>query len=61
MIVEVYTSKKWNSITAVLQGDTEMLEEDAVIIRSIEGSDWNDCMRKHHEFMGWEPYKPWTE
>ena len=38
-----------------------MLEEDAVLIRTIEGEDWNDCMRQHHELMCWEPYKPWIE
>ena len=61
MIVEVYKSEEWDSITAVVQGDTNMLEKDAVLIRTIEGKDWNDCMRKYHEFMGWETYKPWTE
>ena len=60
MIIEIYTSEKWDSITAVVEGDTEMLEDDAVLIRRIEGPDWNDCMTKHHELMGWEPYKPFT-
>jgi hypothetical protein len=61
MIIEVYKSEEWKSITALVQGDTNMLEKDAVLIRTIEGTDWNDCMRQHHEQMGWEPYKPWTE
>lgn len=61
MIIEVYKSEEWDSITAVVQGDTNMLEKDAVLIRTIEGKDWNECMRQHHEQMGWEPYKPWTE
>ena len=61
MIIEVYKSEEWDSTTAVVQGDTNMLEKDAVLIRTIEGNDWNDCMRQHHEQMGWEPYKPWTE
>ena len=61
MIIEVYKSEEWDSITAVVQGDTNMLEKDAVLIRTIEGKDWNDGMRQHHEQMGWEPYKPWTE
>lgn len=60
MIIEIYTSEKCDSITAVVEGDTEMLEDDAVLIRRIEGADWNDCMTKHHELMGWEPYKPFT-
>lgn len=61
MIVEVYESKEWESITAVAKGECGMLEEDAVLIRTIEGEDWNDCMRQHHELMGWEPYKPWID
>ncbi len=24
----------------------------------IEGADRDDCLRKYHEHMGWEPYKP---
>lgn len=24
----------------------------------IEGNDWEDCMTKYHEHMGWETYKP---
>ena len=61
MIVEVYASKKWKSTTAVAKGEYCLLEKDAVLIRTIEGEDWNDCMRQHHELMGWEPYKPWIE
>ena len=58
MTIEIYTSKKWNSITAVVEGDKEMLEDDAALIKKIKGADWNDCMTKYHELMGWEPYKP---
>lgn len=60
MIVEVYTSEEWESISAVVKGEYDLLEKDAVLLRAIEGEDWNDCMRQHHELMGWEPYKPWT-
>jgi len=24
----------------------------------IEGTDWDDIMKKYYEHMGWEPYKP---
>lgn len=61
MIVEIYTSEEWESISAVVKGEYDLLEKDAVLLRTIEGKDWNDCMRQHHELMGWEPYKPWTE
>lgn len=61
MKVEVYKSKEWNSVTAIAVGDTDninLLEDDAVLIKTIDGDDWNDCMKQYHEFMGWEPYKP---
>ena len=60
MRVEVYDSKEWGSITAVVRGETQMLEEDAVLIRTIEGKDWSECMMQHHVLMGWEPYVPWV-
>ena len=61
MTVEVYTSEEWESISAVVKGEYEHLEKDAVLLRTIEGEDWNDCMRQHHELMCWEPYNPWID
>jgi hypothetical protein len=58
MTIDIYKSKEWSSITAVVEGETEMLEKDAVLIKKIKGADWNDCMAKYHEFMNWEPYRP---
>ena len=58
MTIDIYKSKEWESITAVLEGETEMLEKDVVLIKKIKGTDWTDCMTKYHEFMNWEPYKP---
>lgn len=34
------------------------LTEDGNFCCTIEGKDWNDIMKKYHEHMGWEPYKP---
>jgi hypothetical protein len=28
------------------------------ILAVFEGTDWEDCMRQYHEYMGWEPYIP---
>ncbi len=58
MIVEVYESKTDKSITVICKGDTSLLEDDAVLIRTIEGRDWDDCMVQHHAAMYWEPYIP---
>jgi hypothetical protein len=58
MIVEVYESEEEGSITVIVQGCKEGLSSDSVLLRTIEGDDWNDCMTKHHELMGFEPYKP---
>lgn len=30
----------------------------ARLLHVIEASSHNDAMRKYHEWMGWEPYKP---
>ena len=59
MKVEVYESK--DSVTVVCEDDDSkhtLLEDDAKLVRTIEGKDWNDCMTQHYELMGWEPYKP---
>jgi len=60
----VWESKLDNSIT-VFGDDNDytknFLENDAILIRTIEGVDWNDCMKQHHEIMGWEEYKPFLD
>lgn len=60
MILRVYSSDIGNCITAIEKGgeSSAMLEEDAVLLREINGLDYNDCMRQHYELMGWEPYIP---
>lgn len=25
---------------------------------TIEGESWEDCLRRYHEHMGWEPWEP---
>jgi hypothetical protein len=59
MIIEVYESKIENSTTVICdESQKYLLESDSVLIRTIEGEDWDDCMRQHYELMGWEPYFP---
>ena len=59
MIVEVYESKIENSTTVICdESQKNLLESDSVLIRTIEGKDWDDCMRQHYELMGWNPYIP---
>ena len=56
MIVEVYTDG-----TATVKGNKDLswlLDKDASLLRTIEGEDWEDCMRQHFELMGWDPYIP---
>lgn len=31
---------------------------DAVLVDTIEGKNWTDCMTQYHVLMNWEPYKP---
>lgn len=57
--VEVWEDE--DGITVFTEGDPQkdwLLGENPKLIRTIEGEDWTDCMIKHHELMGWEPYKP---
>ena len=61
MKVEVWEGK--DSIS-VFKDNTSKSERDKILdvgdvfIRLIEGKDWTDCMKQHHEIMGWKPYKP---
>lgn len=60
MIVEVF-ERKWGQtvMTSVRRKGAPPDEEDlGEKLREIEGEDWEDCMKKHHELMGWEPYLP---
>ena len=62
MIVEVYESKIDNSTTVVCNEHQKLLlESDAVLIRTIEGEDWDDCMCQHYKLMGWKDYVPFDE
>jgi hypothetical protein len=36
----------------------DMDDGEPVICCEIEGEHWFDCLRKYHEHMGWEPWKP---
>ena len=60
MTVEVYECE--DDSISVIPEDYEQKEvvlgKNPKFIRRIEGEDWNDCMRQHHEIMGWEPYVP---
>jgi len=55
IIFEVYEGD--NCITVIEQGQPK--DDDClVLLRTITGIDYNDCMKQHYELMGWEPYKP---
>jgi hypothetical protein len=60
MKVEVYDCED-GSITVLTEDDPNksfLIGENAIFLRAIESESWEDCMKKHHEIMGWEPYKP---
>jgi hypothetical protein len=59
MIIEVYNTISNKCTTVVEKGFKD--EDCEIFIREIEGVDYNDCMRQHHELMGWEPYIPFDE
>ena len=39
-------------------GMHEAIDGPAILCCEIDGKDWEDCMAKYHEHMGWEPYVP---
>jgi len=58
MIVEIYYSEREQSYTAIVAGDNPYdFSGDVEFITKIEGVDWDDCMKKYHEYMDWEPYQ----
>lgn len=64
MIVEIWQSDE--SFTATEKGSSHVkvlleIESNCRLIKEIHGVDWTDCMRQYHEFMRWEPYKPFDE
>lgn len=59
MKVEVWNDD--DSTTVLIPNDyskSMLLGDNPILIRTIEGEDWDDCMRQHNELMGWEAYKP---
>ncbi len=36
----------------------KMLTPNAVLIAAYEAENYDEAMKKHHEIMGWEEYKP---
>ena len=64
MKIEVWESEIEDSTTAVCDDDPDkefLVGVGAILVRTIDGVDWNDCMRQHHELMGWEPYIPFED
>lgn len=60
MIIYVYESED-NSLTVFPSDhpdELSLLELGDKFLRSIEGPDWDSCMKLHHELMGFEPYVP---
>lgn len=57
MIIEHW--REDNCETAIVKGSNGyFFDATPTKCCEIEGTDWNDCMRKYYEHMGWEPYKP---
>jgi hypothetical protein len=63
MQIEVWEDE--SGITCFPKGDYDQnkiyFDGEHCLLRTIKGKDWKDCMRKHHEIMGWKPYKPIEE
>jgi len=35
-----------------------LLAPGAVLVWTVDATDWNEAQSKKHEFHGWKPYKP---
>ena len=60
MIVEVFKSPE-GIITVIDSRHLQksiVVEHNSTLLRKIESENWEKCMIKHYELMGWEPYKP---
>lgn len=52
------------SMTFVVSDDPNKeaaIGKNAKLVTTIHGNDWTDCMCKMHEYLKWEPYKPFEE
>ena len=63
MIIQIWYNgqdEENEEYTFLSKGDSANLWmiQESELIKEISGKDWNDCMIKVHEFLGWEPYKP---
>lgn len=56
-IVHVYHDRH-KKVFTVLMKDTPLDEHCDKLLYVLEGINWADCMRQHHDLMGWEPWKP---
>jgi hypothetical protein len=61
MIIEHWMDD--NSNTAFIKGNYQeyLFTGTPVKCCEIEGDSWEDCMKKYHEHMEWEPYIPMDE
>lgn len=64
MKAEVFATKDNTHIAVIPSSSTKeqrkiLLKVEAKMfkVREITGNSWEDIMQKHHQIMGWEPYK----
>lgn len=61
MKYELWQSKGDSSLTMLPENyrwKKAILEDDAALLKVFEAPTWEDAQRQKHEFLGWEPYKP---
>ena len=66
MIIDIYSNSDGSQITALPRDASDNTKSVCIsstdkLLKTIEGEDWDDCMRQYHEFMNWEPYVPMKE
>jgi hypothetical protein len=44
--------------TVVAHRANGLIGGDWKLLHSVDADSWDDAMRRHHQLMEWEPYKP---
>ena len=59
MTQQMITVEVYSDGTVTTQGNTEIwkvLDKDAVLVYTIEGESWDECMQKYYDKNGWGTY-----
>jgi hypothetical protein len=62
MKFELWQNADKSSVTLIPAGSEQhrrLIEPDATLIWTVEADSFEAALAAQHEYLGWEPYKPW--